>query len=60
MPKFIIEREIAGIGELSDSEIREISKKSRAVLEAMAPSIRPNNCAVCGRSASSTASSCRP
>jgi hypothetical protein len=40
MPKFIIEREIAGIGELSDSEIREISKKSRAVLEAMGPSIQ--------------------
>jgi Protein of unknown function (DUF4242) len=40
MPKFIIEREIAGIGELSDPEIREISKKSRAVLEAMGPSIQ--------------------
>jgi hypothetical protein len=40
MPKFIIEREIAGIGELSDSEIREIAKKSRAVLEAMGPSIQ--------------------
>ncbi|HXM79125.1 MAG TPA: DUF4242 domain-containing protein [Thermoanaerobaculia bacterium] len=40
MPKFIIEREIAGIGQLSDSEIREIAKKSRGILEAMGPSIQ--------------------
>jgi hypothetical protein len=40
MPKFIIERDIPGIGELSDSEIREIAKKSREVLEGMGPSIQ--------------------
>ena len=40
MPKFMIEREIPGIGELSDSEIREIAKKSREVLEAMGPAIQ--------------------
>lgn len=40
MPKFMIEREIPGIGEFSDSEIREIAKKSREVLEAMGPAIQ--------------------
>jgi hypothetical protein len=40
MPKFVIEREIPGLGNLSDSEIREISAKSVAVLREMGPEIQ--------------------
>jgi len=40
MPKFVIEREIPGLGKLSDAELREISKKSRAVLEELGPAIQ--------------------
>lgn len=40
MPKYIIEREIPGVGSLSDSEITAIARKSRAVLEGMGPSIQ--------------------
>jgi hypothetical protein len=40
MPKFVIEREIPGLGNLSDSEIREVSQKSRRVLQEMGPEIQ--------------------
>jgi len=40
MPKFVIEREIPGLGNLSDFEIRDISRKSREVLEGMGPAIQ--------------------
>jgi hypothetical protein len=40
MPKFVIEREIPGIGQLSDAEIREISKKSNEILSGLGPSIQ--------------------
>ena len=40
MPKFVIEREIPGLGKLSDAELREISKKSRTVLEELGPVIQ--------------------
>ncbi|MGH9778315.1 MAG: DUF4242 domain-containing protein [Candidatus Acidiferrales bacterium] len=40
MPKFVIEREIAGIGNLSDAELQEISRKSVNVLKAMGPEIQ--------------------
>ncbi len=40
MPKFLIEREIPGLGKLSDAELREISRKSVAVLKAMGPDIQ--------------------
>jgi Protein of unknown function (DUF4242) len=40
MPKFVIEREIPGLGQLSDEEIREIAKKSNAVLLSMGPAIQ--------------------
>lgn len=40
MPKFIIEREIPGLGDLSDAEIRDIARKSNAVLAAMGPKIQ--------------------
>ena len=35
MPKFVIEREVPGAGELSDSELREVSQKSLSVLKEM-------------------------
>ena len=40
MPKFVIEREVPGIGNLSDTEVREISKKSVNVLKGMGPGIQ--------------------
>jgi cell division inhibitor SulA len=40
MPKFVIERDIPGLGKLSDAELREISQKSRTVLEELGPAIQ--------------------
>lgn len=40
MPKFIIEREIPGAGNLSDAELQEISRKSVSVLKEMGPAIQ--------------------
>jgi Protein of unknown function (DUF4242) len=40
MPKFVIEREIPGAGNLSDAELREIARRSVAVLNAMGPEIQ--------------------
>jgi Protein of unknown function (DUF4242) len=40
MPKFVIEREIPGIGNMSDSEIREAAKRSMAALKALGPEIQ--------------------
>src|SRR6202045_5099273 len=40
MPKFVIEREIPGAGNLTDAELREISRKSLAVLRGMGPEIQ--------------------
>ena len=40
MPKFVIEREIPGLGQLSDAEIREIAKKSNEVLAGLGPEIQ--------------------
>jgi hypothetical protein len=40
MPKFVIEREIPGIGNLSDAEVREVSQKSVNVLNGMGPAIQ--------------------
>ena len=40
MPKFVIEREIPGAGDLSDSQLREVSQKSVAVLLEMGTQIR--------------------
>jgi hypothetical protein len=39
MPKFVIEREIPGAGNLSDAELREVSLKSISVLKGMGPEI---------------------
>ena len=40
MPKFVIEREIPGAGNLSDVQLREDSQKSVSVLRAMGPGIQ--------------------
>jgi hypothetical protein len=40
MPKFVIEREIAGAGKLSMQDLQAISQKSCSVLESMGPQIQ--------------------
>ena len=40
MPKFVIEREIAGVGKLPPQELKAISQKSCSVLESMGPKIQ--------------------
>jgi hypothetical protein len=40
MPKFVIEREIPGAGNLSDAELQEISRRSVAALKSMGPEIQ--------------------
>jgi len=40
MPKFVIEREIPGIGNMSDAEIQAVSQKSVKVLREMGPEIQ--------------------
>ena len=39
MPKYVIEREIPGAGDLSDTQLREVSLKSIEVLKGMGPEI---------------------
>jgi hypothetical protein len=40
MPKYVIEREIPGAGNLSPKELQAISQKSCAVLQKMGPQIQ--------------------
>jgi len=40
MPKFVIEREIPGAGNLTDAQLQEISRKSVNVLKGMGPGIQ--------------------
>ena len=40
MPKFVIERDIPGLGNMSDEEIRKVSRKSNEVLAALGPQIQ--------------------
>jgi Protein of unknown function (DUF4242) len=40
MPKFVIEREIPGIGSLSPAELEAISQKSCAVIRNLGPEIQ--------------------
>lgn len=40
MPKFVIEREIPGVGNLSSEEVKAISQTSCAVLRKMGPEIQ--------------------
>ena len=40
MPKFVIEREVPGVGNLTDAQFRELSQRSVAVLKEMGPKIQ--------------------
>jgi hypothetical protein len=40
LPKFVIEREVPGAGNLTDAQLREMSQKSVGVLKAMGPEIQ--------------------
>src|SRR5258708_982318 len=40
MPKFVIEREVPGAGNLTDEQLREISQKSVNVLRGLGPEIQ--------------------
>ena len=40
MPKFVIEREIAGAGKLPKQELQAISQKSCSVLQSMGPKVQ--------------------
>jgi hypothetical protein len=40
MPKFVIEREVPGAGNLSEAELSELARKSVNVLKAMGPEIQ--------------------
>jgi hypothetical protein len=40
MPKFVIEREIPGVGTLSSSELQGISQKSCGVLRQLGPQVQ--------------------
>lgn len=40
MPKYVIEREIPGAGDLSAEELKAVSAKSRAVLQKLGPAIQ--------------------
>ena len=40
MPKFVIEREVPGAGNLTEAQLRELSQKSVNVLQAMGPEIQ--------------------
>lgn len=40
MPKFIIEREIPGLGKLTDAELQETARKSVGVLRELGPEIQ--------------------
>ena len=40
MPKFVIEREIPGLGNLSDQELRAVSQKSVDILRGLGPEIQ--------------------
>jgi Protein of unknown function (DUF4242) len=40
MPKFVIEREIPGLGNLNEAQLREISQKSVKILRELGPEIQ--------------------
>jgi hypothetical protein len=40
MPKFVIEREVPGAGNLTDEQLKEISQKSVGVLRDLGPKIQ--------------------
>ncbi|MGA8036035.1 MAG: DUF4242 domain-containing protein [Candidatus Acidiferrales bacterium] len=40
MPKYVIEREVPGAGNLTDAQLKELSQKSVSVLREMGPKIQ--------------------
>jgi len=40
MPKYVIERELSGVGRLPEAELRAISEKSCSVLSTLGPQIQ--------------------
>ena len=40
MPKFVIEREVPGAGNLTDAQLREVSQKSVSILKELGPKIQ--------------------
>lgn len=40
MPKFVVERELPGAGNLSEQELRAVAQKSNGVLKNMGPEIQ--------------------
>ncbi|HTQ53692.1 MAG TPA: DUF4242 domain-containing protein [Bryobacteraceae bacterium] len=40
MPKYVIEREIPGVGQLSPGELQAISQKSCSVLQSLGPQVQ--------------------
>jgi len=40
MPQFVIEREIPGVGNLSEAELQAVARKSVGVLKDMGPAIK--------------------
>jgi hypothetical protein len=40
MPEFVIEREIPGAGQMTEEEIRDVSRRSLEVLESIGPQIQ--------------------
>lgn len=40
MPKFVIEREIAGLSKMSPAELKAISQKSCGILSSLGPSVQ--------------------
>src|SRR6266404_6247959 len=40
MPRFVIEREVPGAGNLTDAQLREISQKSVSILKELGPKIQ--------------------
>jgi hypothetical protein len=40
MPKFVIERDVPGAGNLTEAQLRELSQKSVTVLQALGPEIQ--------------------
>jgi hypothetical protein len=40
MPQYVIEREIPGVGKLTDAEVQAVARKSVAVLNELGPEIK--------------------
>jgi hypothetical protein len=48
MPKYVIERDLSGAGNLSAQELQEISAKSCSVIQGMGPTIQWNQSFITG------------